>query len=96
MRVRRRSLLRQCRIGDAFEFRRAGGIAVIGDGVHGAREALFLAPLQLERDAVPARGRSRDCPTMRWRSVDERGAGVVCEAPLRRMGLAGRSVAIAT
>jgi len=91
--VRRHHLLRQCPICDAFEFREQR-VAVIGEGVHGAREALFLrhysAQVTLFRLAS-----GRAIPDDAVAQLDARGIGVV-PSPVTAMALAGRGVAIVT
>jgi thioredoxin reductase (NADPH) len=91
--VRRHALLRQCPICDAFEFRERS-IAVIGEGVHGAREALFLrhysAHVTLYRLA-----NGRAIPDDTVAQLDARGVDVVA-TPVTAMALAGRGVALTT
>ena len=91
--VRRRALLRQCPICDAFEFR-DGRIAVIGAGVHGAREALFLRHYSSDVTLL----RLADGPPLRDDVVTQlhaRGVAVVA-SPVTAMELASRKVMLST
>jgi thioredoxin reductase (NADPH) len=91
--VRGRHLLRQCPICDAFEFREQR-VAVIGEGVHGAREALFLRHYSPQVTLFRlASGRA--IPDDAVAQLDARGVGVVA-SPVTAMALAGRNVAIVT
>jgi thioredoxin reductase (NADPH) len=91
--VRSRGLLRQCPICDAFEFREQR-IAVIGAGVHGAREALFLR--HYSRDVTlyrqPGDARLRDDVVA---ELHARGVTAVA-TPVAAMGVAGGRVILST
>jgi thioredoxin reductase (NADPH) len=79
--VRAHGLLRQCPICDGFEFSDCN-IAVVGAGIHGMREALFLRDYSARVTLIGAHG-AGDIPAECHAPLAERGIARIDVAPVR-------------